>query len=148
MITDEQLKGNWAEQYIASKLAEQGCLIRHVTQGHDSGIDLYCETIKENSPFLHFWCQVKTSKNWKGKRKKISFPSNQSKNHKDYWLTQPVPVFIFLVPDLRRQSNIPYYICDTFDLIFMDKIISFMKVESSDDLSNFLNESLIIRTFL
>lgn len=62
-ITDNQLKGNWGEQYIAANLAAQGCFIRHVTQGHDSGIDLYCETVKDKTPFLHFWCQIKTKKN-------------------------------------------------------------------------------------
>ena len=72
-ITDEQLKGNWAEQYIASELASQDCFIRRVTQGHDYGIDLYCETVKDNKPFLHFWCQIKTRKRLKGKRKQISF---------------------------------------------------------------------------
>jgi len=51
-ITDNQLKGNWGEQYVASQLALEGCFIRHVTQGHDSGIDLYCEIIKDGTPFL------------------------------------------------------------------------------------------------
>ena len=64
-ITDQQLKGNWAEQYIAAQLSSQGCLIRHVTQGHDSGIDLYCEKVKDGIPYLHFWCQIKTKKNGK-----------------------------------------------------------------------------------
>lgn len=63
-FTDNQLKGNWGEQYIAAQLSSQGCLIRHVTQGHDSGIDLYCEKIINGEPLLHFWVQVKTSKKW------------------------------------------------------------------------------------
>ena len=145
-ITDEQLKGNWAEQYISANLASQGCFVRHVPQGHDSGIDLYCETIKDNIPFLHFWCQVKTSKNWKGKRKQLSF--KPEKRHKEYWLTQPVPVFIFLVPDLRDEPNIPYYICRALDLLNKEKINSFMKIESPKDLSTFLNEWLVSETFL
>ena len=84
IITDEQIKGNWAEQYIASELSSQGCFIRQVTQGHDSGIDLYCETIVNNAPFLHFWCQIKSSKRYKGIHKQIIF-SPLSK-HKKYWL--------------------------------------------------------------
>jgi hypothetical protein len=146
-ITDEQLKGNWAEQYIAANLASHGCFIRHVTQGHDSGIDLYCETLKENIPFLHFWCQVKTSKNWKGKRKQLSFKP-EKKQHEDYWLKQPVPVFIFLVPDLRDKLNIPYYICRAFDLLSNEKIKSFLKIELPKDLSTFLNEDLVSETHL
>jgi hypothetical protein len=35
VMTENQLKGNWAEQYISSRLAENGCLVRHVPQGHD-----------------------------------------------------------------------------------------------------------------
>lgn len=145
-ITDEQLKGNWAEQYIAANLASQGCFVRHVLQGNDTGIDLYCETVKDNEPFLHFWCQVKTRKSWKGKRKQISF--TPKKKHKEYWLTQPVPVFIFLVPDLRDENKIPYYICKALDLLNKEKINSFIKIGSPKDLSTFLNERLVSETFL
>lgn len=143
MITDNQLKGNWGEQYIAANLAAQGCFIRHVTQGHDSGIDLYCETVKDNTPFLHFWCQIKTSKDYNEKREQHSFTE---KKHKEYWLIQPIPVFIFLVPDLRDGTNIPYYICRAFDLRHNGTINSFAKIESSKDLSKFLNEDLVFET--
>jgi len=62
-FTDNQLKGNWAEQYIAHRLAAEDCLVRHVSQGQDSGIDLYCEKLGEDQngkkvPYLHFWCQM------------------------------------------------------------------------------------------
>ena len=143
-ITDEQLKGNWGEQFIAANLAAQGCFIRHVTQGHDSGIDLYCETVKNNIPFLHFWCQVKTSKKYYGKNENVSY--TPIKKHREYWLTQPVPVFIFLVPDLRDEKNIPYYICRAFDLRYNETINSFSKIESSEDVSKFLNELLALET--
>ena len=149
-ITDEQLKGNWGEQYIAANLASQGCFVRHVPQGNDTGIDLYCETVKGNEPFLHFWCQIKTSKNYEGKSERESF--KPEKKHKEYWLTQPVPVFIFLVPDLRNEPNIPYYICKALDLSNKEsnkeKINSFIKIESPKDLLTFLNEWLVFETFL
>ena len=149
VITDEQLKGNWGEQLIAANLAAEGCFIRHVTQGHDSGIDLYCETVKDNIPFLHFWCQVKTSKKYCGKKEKV--PYTPIKKHREYWLTQPVPVFIFLVPDLRSEKkrdgkNTPYYICRAFDLQHNKNIHSFEKIESSEDVSKFLNEDLALET--
>ena len=150
-ITDEQLKGNWGEQLIAANLAAEGCFIRHVTQGHDSGIDLYCETVKDNITFLHFWCQVKTSNRWKGKRKHLSF--KPPKRHIEYWLIQPVPVFIFLVPDLRSEKkrdgkNTPYYICRAFDLRYNEKINSLPKIESSEDVSKFLNIDLALETLI
>ena len=148
-ITDNQLKGNWGEQYIAEKLSSQGCFVRHVTQGRDTGIDLYCETVKNNKPFLHFWCQIKTSKNYKGKRKQISFKPKIE--HKEYWLAQPVPVFIFLVPDLRNKLDVPYYICRALDLRKKERISSFIKIEKSEeDLPTFLNkdQGLALETFL
>jgi len=147
-ITDNQLKGNWGEQYIAANLSSQGCFVRHVTQGNDTGIDLYCETVKNNKPFLHFWCQIKTSKYYKRESKQESF--EPEKNHKEYWLAQPVPVFIFLVPDLRDEFNVPYYVCKAFDLLKERKINSFIKIESPKDLSTFLNEDqgLAFQTFL
>ena len=148
-ITDNQSKGNWGEQYIAANLSSQGCFVRHVPQGNDTGVDLYCETIKGNEPFLHFWCQIKTSKNYKKESKQESF--KPEKKYKEYWLTQPVPVFIFLVPDLRDEPNTPYYICRAFDLLIKEKRInSFIKIESPKDLSTFLNEDqgLALETFL
>ncbi len=147
VITDNQLKGNWAEQYIAAELASQGCFVRHVTQGHDSGIDLYCESTKNGTPFLHFECQIKTKKRWKGRKEAVSY--KPEKQHIEYWLKQPVPVYIFLVPDLRDKSNhrIPYYICRAFDSQNgVNKIYSFAKVDSVQDLKEFLNKHLSVDT--
>lgn len=149
VMTDNQLKGNWAEQYISARLAEKGCLVRHVSQGHDIGIDLYCETIEENTPFLHFWCQIKTSNKWKGEEKRISF--SPKKGEKEYWIKQPVPVLVFLVPDLRDESNrtsIPFYICRTDLGRDRNKIDSWKKIESTSDLSDFLRRDLPYLYFL
>ncbi|MBU0712906.1 DUF4365 domain-containing protein [bacterium] len=122
MIKDEQLKGNWGEQYIASRLSSCGCLIRHVPQGHDTGIDLYCEKVENNIPFLHFWCQVKTSKKWKGIRGTISFHPN--KNHVNYWLKQPVPVLLFLIPDQRENNDYtPFYLFSAFHYCYERSLI-------------------------
>jgi hypothetical protein len=149
VMTDNQLKGNWAEQYISARLAERGCLVRHVPQGHDIGIDLYCETIEEHTPFLHFWCQIKTSKKWKGEKEKIHFSPNE--REKEYWIKQPVPVFVFLVPDLRDKSTrtfIPFYICRTDLREDERKIYSYIKIKSSSDLSDFLSKELPLLYFL
>jgi hypothetical protein len=145
-ITDNQLKGNWGEQFIASELAFQGCLIRHVTQGHDSGIDLYCESTKDGIPYLHFWCQVKTSTKWSGEESKCSFTPETK--HKRYWLKQPAPVYIFLVPDARYKSPAPYFICTALDLLANDKINSFIKIKNSTDLTKFLADDLLYQTFM
>jgi Domain of unknown function (DUF4365) len=140
-ITDNQIKGNWGEQYVASHLASSGCLIRHVTQGHDTGIDLYCESTFESQPDLHFWVQVKTSQEYAGKSNQYSYAP--PKTHIKYWLNQPIPVFIFLVPDLRGEANIPFYICSALDFLQNANANSFLMVNPGEDqLSLFLDQYL------
>lgn len=146
-ITNNQLKGNWGEDYIASNLVAKDCFVRHVTQGLDTGIDLYCETIKNGEPFLHFWCQVKTKKKWSGDEKEVSIDPSDIEKYREYWLCQPVPVFIFCVPDKRDQYP-PYYICSAFDYWMLNSKKSFLKIEYPENLLTFLNEYLPIQTFL
>lgn len=146
-LTDSQFKGNWGELFIASELAAKGCLVRHVTQGHDTGVDLYCETTWNGIPFLHFWCQVKTKKKISVRKETIAY-SPKKKKHIDYWLKQPVPVFIFIVPSLLRdkQLNKPYYICTPLRNRNGATMTSFFKVMHSNDLHRFLYDKLIVIT--
>lgn len=108
-ITENHLSGNWAEEYVAERLAATNCLVRPVRQGRDIGLDLYCETIDRKKPFLHLWVQVKSTK------KKIFRPNRHSppgikRESVDYWLEQPIPVFVFVVIDRRpHQSTICVY---------------------------------------
>ena len=107
--------GNIGEHLIASKLS-QYCIVRDVSQGKDTGIDLYCEILKKDSLelTLHFFCQVKTSK------KHIS--KSEIRKNFDYWGSQPVPVFLFLVrySDLNSINtmseiwvyDVPYFLVD------------------------------------
>jgi len=141
------LRGNWGEQYIAERLSACECFIRHVPQGHDTGIDLYCETTTDDSAsFLHFWCQVKTSKKYKGVKSYITLPRKNMKVA--YWLKQPVPVFIFVVPDFREKGIIPFYIFNAIDFYNNnEKISSLLKVEKPEDLAIFLNNELPKQTF-
>jgi len=83
--------GNAGEHYVASQLSKY-CIVRDVGQGKDTGIDLYCEIVHEDSLelTLHFFCQVKTQK------KKISVASIDDM-YWSYWGEQPVPVFLFLI---------------------------------------------------
>lgn len=154
MGRDNLLTGNWGEQYISERLSSCECFVRHVPQGHDTGVDLYCETTSEdNHPFLHFWCQVKTSKKLRGKKPYITL-NRQSKNmNVDYWLKQPIPVFIFIVPDLRNEDipkagMIPFYIFSAIDFYNSKETIqSLLKIQKTEDLNSFLNEDLLIQTF-
>ena len=142
-ITDNQLKGNWGEQYVSSMLSSRGCLVRHVSQGIDTGIDLYCERVKDGNPYLHFWCQVKTQLKWDPKKQEAKF--NPDLKHIDYWLQQPVPVLVFLVPDGRDKEFVPFFICSYF---FDGYKKSKYKISSTSDLTNFLDNDLLIETYL
>ena len=136
-ITDNQLKGNWGEDYITSNLAAKDCFVRRVTQGRDTGIDLYCETIKNGEPFLHFRCQVKTKKKWSGDEKEVSIDPSDIEKYKEYWLRQPFPVFIFCVPDKRDQYP-PYYIYSVFDYWMLNSKKSFLKIKYPENLLTFI----------
>jgi hypothetical protein len=83
--------GNQGEHIVAAALAGN-CIVRDVGQGKDTGIDLYCEILNDETLelSLHFCCQVKTEK---GKY----YKSQIKEKYFEYWGKQPVPVFIFSV---------------------------------------------------
>ncbi len=139
MISDAILKGNYGEQYVAGLLAEHKCLVRHVSQGMDSGIDLYCEHVLKGQPYIHFFVQVKTG----------SFCNENEVIQKraygkwlDYWQKQPAPVFIFLVKD-NKQINI-YSIRQLPEI--KKPIIKIIKINDSR-IDRFLKDILIKECF-
>ncbi len=99
--------GNMGEHLIASTLS-QYCIVRDVSQGNDTGIDLYCEILKEDSLelTLHFFCQIKTYKR--------HINESEIKKNIDYWAEQPVPVFLFLVKyaDLKKMKDAEIWVYD------------------------------------
>lgn len=96
-VDENLLKSNFGEAFVSTRLSGN-CLVRPVVSGTDIGIDLYCETVEDNTPHLHFWMQVKTGKQCRkladGLRASCSFEAR----HLAYWKSQPVPVFAALVP--------------------------------------------------
>jgi len=107
-ITNKQLKGSFAENLVAEWISRV-CLVRPVAVGTDIGIDLYCESIIKNNPYLHFWVQVKTigKKDIKNKNG-IEFASYKFKrSHLEYWARQPIPVYAFLVPVVDWPPKYP-----------------------------------------
>ena len=94
-----RLKGNYA-QALASTWLSRMCLVRPVAEGTDIGIDLYCESIVDGVPYLHFWVQVKAipsssiRKEGEERTARYSF----DRRHLEYWGRQPIPVYAFLVP--------------------------------------------------
>ncbi|MBV2138604.1 MAG: DUF4365 domain-containing protein [Candidatus Thiodiazotropha sp. (ex Ctena orbiculata)] len=106
--------GNMGEHIITSKLSEF-CVVRGVGQGQDTGIDLYCEIIKQETHelSLHFFCQVKT--------RKRPISNSEIEKNLSYWGNQPVPVYLFLLKysDSNKLSSnsdiwvydLPYLLC-------------------------------------
>ena len=107
-VPDSSLKGNAGVWLVGKWLADGGCLVRPVAADTDIGIDLYCETIEESKAFLHFFVQVKSGEQVKVKddRARISL----EKRHLGYWIRQPVPVFVFLVPEVDGHNRL--YVID------------------------------------
>jgi hypothetical protein len=104
-VTVEQLKGNYGE-HLASQVLSRFCLIRPVAGNTDIGIDLYCESVIKGKPFLHFWVQVKSEKDFPDEQEAFSY-SFKTK-HLRYWRRQPVPVLAFLVPTKWPPESINY----------------------------------------
>jgi hypothetical protein len=94
-VTEETLKGNHGEHFVAQMLS-LSCLVRPVVGNTDVGVDLYCESVVDGEPFLHFWAQVKAYKQLPNEAVETSFSFETS--HLEYWRRQPVPVLAFLVP--------------------------------------------------
>ena len=94
-----RLKGNYA-QALASTWLSRMCLIRPVAEGTDIGIDLYCESIVDGVPYVHFWVQVKaipsSSIKVEGEQRIAGYSFD--KRHLEYWDRQPIPVYALLVP--------------------------------------------------
>lgn len=105
-VDENRLKGNYAAAYVAMRLSAE-CLVRPVAADTDVGVDLYCETVVDGRPFLHFWVQVKAGKQCRlsGNSAWCSFQVD----HLQYWSRQPVPVFAALVPvdwPVRTEPNV------------------------------------------
>ena len=75
-------------------------LVRQVAEGTDIGVDLYCESVHEDQPFLHFWVQVKAipASRIRTIKESQEVYYRFSRKHLEYWDRQPIPVYAFLVP--------------------------------------------------
>src|SRR5262245_27943710 len=89
------------------------CLVRPVAVDTDVGVDLYCETVIESRPFLHFWMQVKAGDQCEARGEATAASCSFGLEHLNYWLRQPVPVFAALVPTTWPVSCEPsIYVVD------------------------------------
>ena len=125
-VSPQAMAGNEGVSRVAAWLT-QFSLVRPVAAETDVGIDLYCETLEQGVPFLHFWAQVKTQEpsplvgEDKGDQKqhRINIIDDGARatyrfDGKDleYWNRQPIPVFAFLVPDRNGPHYSKLYVVD------------------------------------
>ena len=97
IVDTNRLKGNYGAAYVSACLSSE-CLVRPVAAETDVGVDLYCETVEDGSPFLHFWMQVKAGDQCRVSQDRSSASCSFDIPHLAYWFRQPVPVFAALVP--------------------------------------------------
>lgn len=96
-VSKSQILGNRAE-HLVSYLLSQFCLVRPVANGTDIGVDLFCEAISEDGHSAgHFWVQVKS-------KAKPTRKIKLDRGHVDYWIRQPVPVFIFIICESQNSD--------------------------------------------
>lgn len=98
-VDTNRLKGNYAQAVVAEWLS-RSCLVRPVAEGTDIGVDLYCEAVVDQAPYLHFWAQVKAIPCARLVEKDGATMASFSfeTRHLRYWERQPIPVYAFLVP--------------------------------------------------
>jgi len=104
-VDRQRLIGNAAAAKVANLLSAS-CLVRPVAADTDVGVDLYCETVDVDEPFLHFWVQVKGGKQCRVLKDGATASCAFSLKHLRYWLRQPVPVFAALVPEDGPSGSI------------------------------------------
>jgi hypothetical protein len=150
-IDENRIKGNYGV-YALMKELSKFCFPRPIFEGTDVGIDLYCETYEKpvigGRPFLHFWAQVKTTKD--NILSDGTMPFSFETHHIKYWSRQPVPVFAFIVrvPNWPLPDNIyPFYVIDIKNHVFQNQELlrggshtlhSNFTINSQDDLKYFI----------
>lgn len=130
-VGENRLKGNYGTALVMNRLSSE-CLVRPVAADTDVGVDLYCETVAEGRPFLHFWLQVKAGGQCKLETEAESASCSFAHKHLNYWAQQPVPVFAALVRTewpVLREPNI--YIIDITTQILLN---SFPAIQQSNTL--------------
>lgn len=118
IVDENRLKGNYGEAYVTARLSSE-CLVRPVANGTDIGVDLFCETVEKDTPFLHFWIQIKAGAQCRLNQDGQSASYQFEVEDLVYWNRQPVPVFAALVPVNWPVSEDPdVFIIDlTFQLL-------------------------------
>jgi hypothetical protein len=121
-VTDNRLKGNYGAAVVMARLSGE-CLVRPVAADTDVGVDLYCETVAQGQPFLHFWVQVKAGEQCEVDPESKTATCRFERDQLEYWSRQPVPVFAALVPtDWPPQRDPDVYVVDITTQMLFDHL--------------------------
>jgi Domain of unknown function (DUF4365) len=120
-VPESWLKGNYGASVVMARLSSE-CLVRPVAVDTDVGVDMYCETVTEGRPFLHFWLQVKAGDQCHVDSSSTYASCRFQRDHIEYWARQPVPVFAALVPTAWPAQCEPHiYIVDITTWILFNR---------------------------
>ena len=147
-VHENRLKGNYGAAIFTARLSGE-CLVRPVAGDTDVGVDLYCETVAEGQPFLHFWIQVKAGDQCERSPEGGSASCRFKLDHLSYWARQPVPVFAALVPcewPVRSEPDI--YLVDITTRTLFGVPGSHDSITLSSDYHWRAGEREAVRTFL
>ncbi|HWP91793.1 MAG TPA: DUF4365 domain-containing protein [Thermodesulfobacteriota bacterium] len=128
------MKGNYGEHLVAHILSEF-CFVRPVVGHTDIGVDLYCESIIDGIPFLHFWVQVKSSEDIPNEERQVKFRFDTSSL--EYWEKQPVPVLSLLVPIKWPPEKIAFIHVVDISFSILEKGINKGKTQVLKSLPNY-----------
>lgn len=121
-VPESRLKGNYGASVVMARLSGE-CLVRPVAVDTEVGVDLYCETVAEAQPFLHFWIQVKAGDQCRVDPSSRSASCRFQRDQLEYWARQPVLVFAALVPTAWPAQSEPHiYIVDITTTILFNPL--------------------------
>lgn len=127
--------------FIRKIVHDHNCIFQEIDQRNDLGIDAIIEIIKDEKPTSRFFAtQIKSGKSYFDKKENLC--KIPVKNHKEYWLNHPLPVYgIVFIPELGDAYwiDIKKYLKQNQD----DTIIYFEKT-----LANQINEASFIKIFI
>lgn len=81
---------NYGTSLVMTRLSAE-CLVRPASGGTDVGVDLYCESVAQGRPFLHFWVQVKAGARCKVSKDRASARYSFKRNHLESGAISPCP---------------------------------------------------------
>jgi hypothetical protein len=127
--------------FIQRIVHEHNCIFQEIDTKNDLGIDAIIEIIKDETPTSNFFAtQIKSGKSYFNK--KANLCKIPVKNHCNYWLNHPLPVYgIVYIPEFKDA-----YWVDIKSYLKKDPEATIIKFERT--LANQINEATFFKIFI